>query len=153
MCNVLFEKGVHCMFPHIVGRDNIVLTPGDDSCHNETLCTMVVVFGLSVVYWWRDRYFFNRGRKFSNVQRQVLFLFYPIWSFLEWSSSLQISRGNWYFIGLGTIGRTLVGHSCSLQRRLCSDVSTGIELFGHTLHQLHVGHLLGAHVLRRDGGL
>ena len=66
--------------------------------------------GLSAVYWWRDRYFFNRGRSVSSVQWQVLFILYPVWSFLEWSSSLQISRGNWYFIGLGTIGRTLVGH-------------------------------------------
>ena len=66
--------------------------------------------GLSIVYWWRDRYFFNRGRSVSSVQWQVLFVLYPIWSFLEWSSSLQISRGSWYFIGLSTIGRTLVGH-------------------------------------------
>ena len=60
---------------------------------------LVPMIGLSVVYWWRDRYFFNRGGTVSRVQWQVLFVLYPIWSFLEWSGSLQISRGKWYFIG------------------------------------------------------
>lgn len=71
---------------------------------------IVPFVGLSAVYWWRDRYFFNRGRTVSCTQWQVLLILYPLWSFLEWSGSLQISRGNWYFIGFGTIGRTLVGH-------------------------------------------
>ena len=66
---------------------------------------------LAAVYWWRDRYFFNRGNeRITYVQWIVLLVLYPIWSFMEWCNSLQITRGNWYFIGFGTIGRTLVGY-------------------------------------------
>lgn len=66
--------------------------------------------GIAVVYWWRDRYFFNRGYNISTTQWYVLVVLYPTWAFLEWVNSLQVSRGEWYFIGFGTIGRTLVGH-------------------------------------------
>lgn len=71
---------------------------------------LVPFAALSIVYWWRDRYFFNRARGISPVQWQVLVFFYPLWSYMEWTSSLQISRGNWHYIAVSTIGRTFLGH-------------------------------------------
>ena len=71
---------------------------------------LIPFVGLSLVYWWRDRYFFNRGRSITRTQWLVLAFLYPLWSFLEWTNGLQITRRKWYFIAFGTIGRTLVAH-------------------------------------------
>ena len=71
---------------------------------------LIPFVGLSLVYWWRDRYFFNRGQSITRTQWLVLAFLYPLWSFLEWTNGLQITRRKWYFISFGTIGRTLVAH-------------------------------------------
>jgi hypothetical protein len=66
---------------------------------------------VGVVYWFRDRYVYNRGgKKVTSVQWTVLFLLYPLWAWMEWTYGMQISRNDWWYIGLGTVPRTWVGH-------------------------------------------
>ena len=74
---------------------------------------LLPLVGLSLVYWWRDRYFFNRSHEVGRVQRIVLVFMYPVWAFLEWTNGLQITRRSWYYIALGTPGRTLIAHYTS----------------------------------------
>tara|TARA_B110001450_G_scaffold185157_2_gene173207 strand:+ start:7851 stop:8294 length:444 start_codon:yes stop_codon:yes gene_type:complete len=75
--------------------------------------SLIPYTALSIVYWVRDRYTFNRGGGWESVtltQWQVLFFWYPLWGFTEWVHGMQISRNSWWYIGFGTVGRTWIGH-------------------------------------------
>tara|TARA_B110001452_G_scaffold258754_1_gene254325 strand:- start:650 stop:1084 length:435 start_codon:yes stop_codon:yes gene_type:complete len=61
---------------------------------------------LSLVYWIRDRYMFNRTPvvwwRASTVQWKVLVFLYPTWVFLNWCESLQYR----HHIGIALISAT-----------------------------------------------
>lgn len=68
---------------------------------------------LSVIYWFRDRYLFNRSPgvwwNASRVQMQVLVFLYPVWIFLTWTTGLQYAGNIWLAL-VSTTGSQLVAH-------------------------------------------
>ena len=112
---------------------------------------------LAIVYWFRDRYFFNRapGPFLAITQRgswQCLALYVP-WIFLERSHSLQASAslpgGHRLQHRRARLGRS--SHDDRhLQRFVRADAAAAGELRHRPVHH-HVGHRQRAHVLKRRG--
>lgn len=76
--------------------------------------SLIPLFLLSVAYWLRDRFLYNRvPTRLSDVsitQWRTLFLFTPFWVFLQWVLSEQILAGDLGF-ALITVGAvTCVQH-------------------------------------------
>ena len=61
------------------------------------LYSLAPIVSLSIIYWVRDIYTFNRARQpwyaFSPTQLRVLLL-YPIWVFFSWTGYLATARAN-----------------------------------------------------------
>ena len=77
---------------------------------NEVYSVVPIAF-LSIVYWVRDIYTFNRAHQpwytFSRTQMRVLML-YPAWVFLSWTSYIATARSNVPVLMLTTTARTFV---------------------------------------------
>ena len=75
--------------------------------------SLVPLVTVSVIYWFRDRYRYNRAQdgycQISNAQRTVAFI-YPIWTFLTWMRGLQTNRGHIVSSFVTTTGEYLVGY-------------------------------------------
>ena len=82
----------------------------------DELIPLVPLVLLSVIYWFRDRYLFNRTPdawwSATRVQTQVLVLLYPIWIFLTWTTGLQY-RTSLTFALVSTTGSQMVSHLTS----------------------------------------
>ena len=66
---------------------------------------------VAVIRWIRDRNLYNRtsGWAATRVQLKALFLLYPVWVFLTWTTALQFRR-NVGFALISTTGSQLVEH-------------------------------------------
>ena len=75
--------------------------------------TLVPLTAISIVYWVRDKYRYNRaGEKWYNVtqaQTYVL-LIYPLWIYFGWLLGLQTKRGHVVFAFVSTLGQNRVGY-------------------------------------------
>ena len=71
---------------------------------------------LSVIYWIRDRYMYNRSPdklcEATTVQKYTLFLLYPIWIFLYFMQGIQ-TRENLIYALVTVTGAQTVGHLTS----------------------------------------
>ena len=71
---------------------------------------------ISLTYWMRDRYVFNRvpsqGCTTTTVQKQVLFVVYPLFVFFYWSSRVQLRRGRQSAV-VSTITAGMIQHYAS----------------------------------------
>jgi hypothetical protein len=76
--------------------------------------SILPLFLLSVSYWLRDRFLYNRvTTKISEVsmtQWRTLLLFTPFFVFLQWILSEQILKGELLLALMTTIGTTFVSH-------------------------------------------
>lgn len=83
---------------------------------NQDVWTLLPLSLLSVVYWIRDRYMFNRSpeRLWSAtlVQRYTLSVLYPIWIFLAWVQGIQ-TRQNLTYALITTTGCQTIRHLSS----------------------------------------
>ena len=74
---------------------------------------LIPLVSLSVIYWIRDRYLYNRVPDQwwtgTRVQLQVLVFLYPCWVFLSWTTGLQARRKEGTSL-LTTTGTHLCGH-------------------------------------------
>ena len=67
---------------------------------------------VSVIYWFRDKFRYNRASKGCEVtraQRTVAFI-YPLWAFLTWMRGLQTNRGDAVASFITTTGEYLTGY-------------------------------------------
>lgn len=67
---------------------------------------------VSVIYWFRDLYRYDRMSRHCTVTRTqstVAFL-YPIWAFLTWTRGLQTNRGHVDAAFITTTGEYIVGY-------------------------------------------
>ena len=79
---------------------------------NEVI-SLVPILSLAVVYWWRDRYRFNRTPErwytATRTQIQILMFVYPVWVYLQWIQNLQIRRRSGMAF-VTTLGTLICGH-------------------------------------------
>ncbi len=80
--------------------------------------SLIAISSLSVVYFIRDIYIFNRApsrnRFLTKVQCKVILL-YPLWTFLEWTGSIQTARREI----TGLFFTTLAKHSVGFFTTVC----------------------------------
>lgn len=83
---------------------------------SDEFISLIPLVLLSIIYWFRDRYLFNRSPgvwwKATRVQTQVLVFLYPFWIFLTWTTGLQY-RNNLTYALVSTTGSQVVGHLTS----------------------------------------
>lgn len=76
--------------------------------------SIIPLFFLSVAYWLRDRFLYNRvPKRITDVtltQWRTLILFTPVWVFLQWVLSEQILSGELAFAMVTVSGVTIVQH-------------------------------------------
>lgn len=76
--------------------------------------SILPLFLLSVSYWLRDRFLYNRVpttiSDVSMTQWRTLLLFTPFFVFLQWILSEQIVRGELLLAMLTTVGTTFISH-------------------------------------------
>jgi len=75
--------------------------------------TLVPLIALSIVYWVRDKYRYNRaGEKWYNITRSQAYvlLLYPLWIFFGWLLGLQTKRGHVAIAFVSTLGQNIVGY-------------------------------------------
>lgn len=81
---------------------------------NDDYLSLAPIFGISLLYWLRDRYLYNRAdggwRQFSHTQLYVLAFAYPSWIFLTWTLGMQTSRSQVGAAFITTTGLNVVGH-------------------------------------------
>ena len=75
------------------------------------LWSLLPLLTLSVVYWLRDVFLYNRIAQWSVVtQLWVILFFYPIWIFLGWLLGVQIRRGDVFSSVFTTLGQQAAGY-------------------------------------------
>lgn len=76
--------------------------------------SILPLFLLSLSYWLRDRFLYNRVPKqisdVSMTQWRTLLLFTPFFVFLQWVLSEQILRGELLLALMTTVGTTFINH-------------------------------------------
>lgn len=86
------------------------------SLSDRDILTVLPLTFLSVIYWIRDRYMFNRSPdklcKATKVQKYTLFILYPIWIFLNWIQGIQ-TKDNLVYALVTVTGAQTVGHLTS----------------------------------------
>lgn len=75
------------------------------------LWSLLPLLTLSVVYWLRDVFLYNRIAQWSvATQLWVILFFYPIWIFLGWLLGVQIRRGDVFSSVFTTLGQQVTGY-------------------------------------------
>ena len=94
-------------------RSQVLISTRMSSLVERDFLPLWPLLSLSLIYWVRDRYLFNRvpGKWYvaTKVQLQVLLFVYPVWVFLQWTTGIQSRRGQAISL-FTTTGSHLAGH-------------------------------------------